>query len=73
MDGEWYCENHPESLMGHDGCEGAGVPEQARNEMLVIQRRNALQKYREMKFLYEDMILGLLKRNSELENREAEN
>ena len=65
---EWLCEDHPEEEMGHDGCDSAGIPKEAQMFMLVMQRRNAIQKYNNCKWLYEDMIYGLVKRIEELEN-----
>lgn len=64
---EWLCEIHPEEEMGHDGCDGAGIPRDAQIYMLVIQRRNAIQKYNNSKWFYEDVIFGLEKRIEELE------
>lgn len=30
INGDWYCERHPDKLMGHDGCPGAGIIEEGR-------------------------------------------
>ncbi len=48
----WWCEDHPEKEMGHEGCNGAGVPDNARIHMLVHRRRLAEQELREAKRYY---------------------
>lgn len=65
---KWYCENHPEHEMGHNGCEGAGIPEDARFEIAMIQRRNALQMLKEMKSYYEFIIKELIELIKEIES-----
>jgi len=67
MTGTWYCERHPESEMGHNGCTWPGVPEEARNDMFRVQRRNALQELREFKKATAGAIRELLDRIKELE------
>lgn len=63
----WYCEDHPDKEMGHDGCTHAGIPECARMDMLILHRRNALQELKEVRAFTDVVITGLLKRIEELE------
>lgn len=44
---EWYCEYHPNRLMGHDECRGPGILACARIPMLVHHLRLARQETRE--------------------------
>lgn len=52
----WYCEVHPEYLMGHDGCGGAGVLGIARIGQLVRQRDWAEQRAREAYAFRDDVV-----------------
>ncbi|MGJ7529810.1 hypothetical protein [Variovorax sp. GB1P17] len=54
--GDWYCESHPEHLMGHDGCAGAGVIESARIPMFVALLKSARQKAREAEQFRDDVV-----------------
>lgn len=47
MDSDWYCEEHPQHLMGHHGCTGAGIIESARIPMFVALLKTARQEARE--------------------------
>lgn len=55
----WYCETHPESPMGHDGCGGAGILASARIHMLAHQKRLLEQEVRETAAFRDDIIRGL--------------
>lgn len=70
---KWYCEQHPEQEMGHDGCSGAGITEDARLWMAAVQRRNALQKMKEFKAYYSMVIVALIDRIKELEYQTNKN
>lgn len=47
-EGEWYCEEHPQQLQGHDGCNGAGIPSCARLPLMLRQIRFLEQRNREL-------------------------
>lgn len=53
---KWYCEDHPEHLMGHNGCGGAGVPEHARIPLLLHLLRMERQKVREANRMRDDVV-----------------
>ncbi len=67
MNEEWVCEQHPEFEFGHDGCAGPGVLKEEQMFYMCLQRRNALQKYKEAKAFYEEIIYGLYNRILQLE------
>jgi hypothetical protein len=49
---EWYCEKHPWALMGHDGCNGAGMLDCARWPFVKNTYRLKDQEIRELHYLY---------------------
>ena len=55
----WYCEAHPERLMGHDGCTGAGIQESCRIHMLLNKLRLAEQECRETAMARDDLAAQL--------------
>ena len=59
INGEWWCEEHPEKPMGHDGCTGAGIPTCAQIPMLVTLLRHARQKTRETEAMRDEMASGM--------------
>lgn len=70
---KWYCEEHPDKDMGHDGCSGAGVLESARIPLLVLRNRLLKQELREVKSQHgmdvinlKDCIISSEKDNSSL-------
>lgn len=65
IDGEWYCEVHPEHLMGHNGCTGAGIIESARIFMLVTHLQAARQEAREAKWLRDDVVAQIRRSKKE--------
>lgn len=65
---KWVCEEHPWEEMEHEGCGGAGIMEEHKMWMMMIQRRNALQELKEYKAFAEDIIRGLYNRVTELED-----
>ncbi len=52
----WYCEEHPQHLMGHDGCKGAGIPECARIPMFLHIIRLLKQEVREASRFRDDAV-----------------
>ncbi len=58
----WFCESHPEHPMGHAGCAGAGVLEEACVPLLVNQIRLLKQEVRETAAFRDDAIRALEKR-----------
>ena len=62
------CEEHPWKEMGHDGCDGAGVPLHARAFYMDIVVRNYKQQIKEMEAFYGETIWHLKNRIIELEN-----
>lgn len=56
---EWYCEIHPEHLMGHDGCKAPGVEESCRIHMLLNKLRLAEQETRETAMVRDDLAAKL--------------
>jgi len=52
----WYCEEHPDQIMGHNGCEGAGIPECACVSVALNQARLAKQAEREAHVFYADVV-----------------
>jgi len=54
--GDWYCEDHPEHLMGHDGCNGMGIIESARIPMFVALLKSARQHAREAEQFRDDVV-----------------
>lgn len=63
---EWYCEDHPEHEMGHDGCKGAGVPESCRLGLQTHHLRFAKQDAREAEKMRDDMASHARRLASEL-------
>lgn len=55
----WYCEAHPERLMGHDGCKGAGIQESCRIHMLLNKLRLAQHETRETAMARDDLAAQL--------------
>lgn len=53
---DWYCETHPEHEMGHEGCGGAGVLDEARIALLANQIRLLKQEVRETAAFRDDVI-----------------
>jgi hypothetical protein len=51
----WFCEEHPQHLMGHDGCTGAGVPQSARILILLNMLRLSEQRVREANRMRDEM------------------
>lgn len=66
---EWVCEQHPEFEWPHGNCSGPGVLKEEQMFYMWLQRRNALQKLKETKAFYEQIIYGLYNRVLELENQ----
>lgn len=72
MKDEWYCEQHPESLMGHDGCCGAGIQENTRIHMLLNKLRLAQQETRETAMV-RNALAAQLRRNLGVKDRAGQN
>lgn len=51
----WYCEQHPQFFMGHDGCRGAGILGQARVSMFLNLLRLSEQRVREAEMMRDEM------------------
>ena len=60
-EGEWYCETHPDQLMGHAGCGGAGIPACARISCLMNQLRLAKQEVREANRIRDEVAAAALR------------
>lgn len=56
INGDWYCEDHPQHLMGHNGCMGAGIIESARIPMLSRLLKIAQQQAREANQMRDDVV-----------------
>lgn len=52
LDGKWYCEDHPEFIQDHNGCNGAGIPAYARIGVLLHKIRQLDQRLREQQYAY---------------------
>jgi hypothetical protein len=55
---EWFCEDHPEFAMGHDGCTGAGILPCTQIPMLVRQREWARQVAKESIAVRDDVVFA---------------
>lgn len=58
-EGAWYCENHPDQLMNHHDCKGAGIPANARISMLMNQLRLSKQEVRETRQMRDQLAATL--------------
>lgn len=56
---KWYCEEHLDKDMGHDGCSGAGVLESARVPLLTLRNRLLKQELREVKSQHSMDVINL--------------
>lgn len=53
---QWFCEDHPDQLMGHDGCHGVGILDEARVPILLNRIRLLKQEAREAGLARDDMV-----------------
>lgn len=56
INGDWYCERHPGNLMGHEGCAGAGIIDEARIPQLLHMNRLLQQEVRETAAHRDDVV-----------------